>query len=107
MEWILLLCAIVIEVTATTLFKFANGFQNLLAFGGGMLLFVLSLTIWSFSINKIDVGVAYSIWAGLGTALVVVIGYFWFGEPMNALKVMFIAFIVVGAIGLNLTSSAH
>lgn len=107
MEWVLLFVAILIEVAASTVFKYANGIQNLGAFLGGMVLFVISLTIWSFSLTNLDVSVAYAVWAGVGTALIVVVGALLFDEPLNALKLLFIGMIIVGAIGLNLTGSPH
>lgn len=106
MEWILLIIAILFEVSGTTLFKFADGFRNLFALLGGLVLFAVSLTIWSLSLSKIDVSVAYAIWSGVGTTLIVCIGYFWFGEVMTPPKLLFIVMTVVGAIGLNLTSRA-
>jgi small multidrug resistance pump len=50
-----------------------------------------------------DVSIAYAIWAGLGTALITVVGIFWFKEPVNALKVVSLFIVVVGVIGLNLS----
>ncbi len=107
MEWIYLVLAIVTEVGGTSLLKFSEGLRNLLPTVGSLILYLISLGLLALSLNKIDVSVAYAIWSGLGTALIVLISFFWLGEPMTFLKLLFIGLIVVGAVGLNLTSKVH
>lgn len=107
MEWILLIFAIVTEVAGTSLLKFSDGLRNVMPTLGSLLLYLVSLGLLALSLNKIDVSVAYAIWSGLGTALIVVIGIVWLGEGMSLPKLLFIGLIVIGAVGLNLTSKAH
>lgn len=107
MEWILLILAIVTEVGGTSLLKISDGLRNLAPTAGSLILYVVSLGLLALSLNKIDVSVAYAIWSGLGTALIVLISIFFLGETMSWMKLIFIGLIVVGAVGLNLTSSAH
>lgn len=59
----------------------------------------MGLTI---ALKKIDVGIAYAVWAGIGTALIAGIGMFYFKEPMNLVKVVSILLIIIGVVGLNL-----
>lgn len=66
--------------------------------------FVVFLTL---CLKKIDVSVAYAVWAGLGTALIAIIGILWFKEPLGALKVISLVLIVGGVVGLNLSGVAH
>jgi small multidrug resistance pump len=68
--------------------------------------YAVSLTILSFSLKVIPVGVAYAIWSGVGTATIVLMGVVIFKEPITAVKVVCIAMIVVGAVGLNLASKS-
>lgn len=105
MEWILLLAAILTEVAGTTFLKFSDGMRNLVPTVASMILYLVSLGLLGLSLNKIDVSIAYAIWSGLGTALIVLIGVFFAGEAMTWSKLFFIALIVVGAIGLNLTGA--
>jgi small multidrug resistance pump len=107
MEWILLVLAITTEVAGTSLLKLSEGMRHLFPTLGSLVLYLVSLALLGLSLNKIDVSVAYAIWSGLGTALIVIIGIVWLGEAMTWTKILFIALIVVGAIGLNLTSQAH
>jgi small multidrug resistance pump len=53
-----------------------------------------------------DLGAAYAIWAGLGTALIALIGVIYFRDDMDIIKAISLAAIIAGVIGLNL-SGAH
>ncbi len=53
-----------------------------------------------------DLGAAYAIWAGLGTALIALIGVIYFRDGMDIIKAVSLAAIIAGVIGLNL-SGAH
>lgn len=67
------------------------------------LFYALSIVAFAFAIKKIDVGMAYALWSGLATAAVATIGIFYFNEPTSAVKLMSIALIIIGVVGLNLT----
>jgi small multidrug resistance pump len=62
---------------------------------------------WFLLLQKIDVSFAYAIWSGLGTALITLVGILWFREPLNILKGISLALIVIGVIGLNLSGGTH
>ena len=83
-----------------------EAFPGLLKLLPSVLIFVfyaISFSLFTLALKKIDVSIAYAIWAGLGTALITVIGIFWFKEPVNALKIISLIIVVAGVIGLNLS----
>lgn len=99
----LLLLAIAFEVCGTTCMKLSEGFSKFLP---SILIFVfyaISFFFFTLALKGIDVSIAYAIWAGLGTALITVIGIFWFKEPVNALKMASLFFVVAGVVGLHLS----
>ena len=99
----LLLLAIAFEVCGTTCMKLSNGFSKLIP---SVLIFVFyaaSFSVFTLALKRIDVSIGYAIWAGLGTALITVIGIFWFKEPVNALKMVSLIVVIAGVIGLNLS----
>ena len=107
MHWVYLALAIVFEVGGTTCMKLSEGFTKPVY---AVLIFVLygvSFAALTLALKKIELGVSYAIWAGVGTALIALIGYIWFKEPMGALKVGSIALIVIGVVGLNLARGVH
>ncbi|HHV24225.1 MAG: multidrug efflux SMR transporter [Methanosarcina sp.] len=102
-SYYLLLLAIVFEVCGTTCMKLSQGFSRFLP---SILIFVfygISFFFFTLALKGIDVSIAYAIWAGLGTALITVVGIYWFREPVNFLKVISLFVVVVGVIGLNLS----
>jgi small multidrug resistance pump len=104
MSWIYLAAAILFEVAGTVSMKLSEGFTKTLP---SVLIFVCYAICFSFvnlAIRSIDLGVAYTVWAGVGTALVAIIGFLYFGEPANALKLGSIALVIVGVIGLKLST---
>ncbi len=102
----LLVVAIAIEVVSTALLPRTEGFRNVpwsvaVVAGYGVSIWLLSVVV-----ERMSVSVAYAIWSGLGTALVAAIGVMFLGEHLTAAKAGFLAMIVVGVVGLNL-SGAH
>ena len=68
--------------------KLSAGFTKLVP---SLLLFVFyaaSFIALTFALKKIDVSVAYAIWSGVGTALIVIIGIMYFREAVTALKLV-------------------
>jgi small multidrug resistance pump len=106
-SWFLLIAAIVAEVGGTTCLKLSDGFSRLIPSLGVGVLYLLSFFFLATVLKTIDVGVAYAIWSGLGTAIVVVIGIMFFGEPLSAARLVSVGFIIVGIMGLQLTGGVH
>ncbi len=102
MGWVYLMLAIVTEVAGTTSMKVSEGFTK---FAPSILIFVFygfSLVLLTLSLKRLDVSLAYAVWSGMGTALIATIGILWFREPMTAVKLVSLALIIVGVLGLNL-----
>lgn len=107
MIWLYLALAILLEVSGTTCMKLSEGFTKLVP---SILLFVfytMSFGMLTLALKRIDVSVAYAVWSGVGTALIATIGVLWFKEPITALKLVSLALIVGGVVGLNLSGGTH
>ncbi len=102
-----LLVAICFEIIGTTCLKLSQGFSQLIPSILTVVFYALSFGFMSLTLKKIDVGVAYAIWSGLGTALIATIGVLWFKEPMTILKLSSMVLIVLGVMGLNLSGGLH
>ncbi len=107
MSWIFLVFAILFEVAGTTCMKLSEGFTKLLPSVGLGVFYLLSLTLLTLALKRIDVSVAYAIWSGLGTAVISVIGIAIFREPVTAMKIGSLVLIVLGVVGLNLSGGGH
>jgi small multidrug resistance pump len=100
-SWIYLIAAILFEVSGTTCMKLSQGFTRLVP---SVLIFVfygLCFSCLTLALKRIEVSVAYSVWAGLGTVLIAFIGIIWFRESATFIKLLSIALIVAGVIGIN------
>jgi small multidrug resistance pump len=106
-SWFLLVAAIMAEVGGTTCLKLSDGFSRLIPSVGVVVLYPISFVFLAAVLKTIDVGVAYAIWSGLGTAIVVTIGIIFFGEALSAARLVSVAFIIVGIVGLQLTGGVH
>lgn len=102
MAWLYLVFAILAEVAGTTSMKLSEGFTRPAPSVGIVVFYGASLVLLTLALRMLDVSVAYAVWSGLGTALVAAIGIYWFGEPATALKLVSLALIVAGVVGLNL-----
>lgn len=107
--YLILTAAVAAEVVATSALKASEGFTRLgpsalVVAGYGAAFWLLSLTL-----RTIPVGVAYAIWSGMGTALVVAIAWVLYGQKLDAWGFLGVALIVAGVLVLNLLSksSAH
>jgi len=106
MPWVLLVFAVVCEVFGTLSLKLSNGFSVLgpsIAVVAG---YSLSFVLLAHVLKSMEVGIAYAVWSGLGTALVAVAGIFIFGESATFAKAVCIAMIVGGVIGLHFFETA-
>lgn len=105
--WIYLALAIALEVSATFMLKLSNGFEKTHWGVASITLYSACFGVLAPALKTIPVGVAYSIWAGVGIAAAAMIGFFAFGERLGLLQAAFIALIMAGAIGLRLTTAAE
>ncbi|MFC1944767.1 DMT family transporter [Chloroflexota bacterium] len=107
MHWLYLMTAIVLEVCGTTCMKLSDGFSKLTP---SILIFVfygVSFSVFVFALKRIDVGIAYAIWAGLGVMLMAAVGVFYFKEAVNVLKLVSMALVIAGVVGLYLSGTGE
>jgi small multidrug resistance pump len=102
-----LLLAIVLEVSGTTCMKLSYGFTRIVPTVLMGVLYLMSLSSLTMALKRIEVGVAYAIWSGLGTALIAVIGFVGFHDAFTVLKAVSILLIIGGVVGLNLAGGIH
>ena len=105
MAWFTLFIAIIFEVVGTTAVKLSDGFTK---WGPIVVMYIcygVSFFGLSIAVKQIELGMAYAIWAGLGTAIIVGVGVFYFGETFTWLKALSISLIILGVVGLKLADT--
>lgn len=103
MHWLYLTLAIVFEVAGTTCMKLSDGFSKLWPSIFIFVFYALCAGFITLALRHLEIAVAYAIWAGLGTALIAVVGILYFKEPVSTAKVVSLLLIVAGIGGLNLS----
>lgn len=99
--WFYLTASIIFEVAGTTSMKLSDGFSRTLP---SVLIFVfygISFYAFTLALKKMDLSVAYAVWAGSGTALVAIIGIIWFNDAVSPLKLACLGLVIIGVTGLN------
>ncbi len=105
-NWLYLFGAIFFEVAGTTAMKMSEGFTKIVPSIAMALFYILSLGTLTFALKRFDVSMAYAIWSGVGTALITIIGFYYFKEEITPLKIVSIGFIILGVVGLHLSTKS-
>lgn len=103
--WTWLAAAIALEVLGTFLLKLSNGFER---WGLGVLSiasYAACFVALAPALRSIPIAVAYAVWSGVGIVAAVLIGFMAFGERLGPLQLGCIALILIGAMGLRLTTA--
>ena len=104
--WMYLSAAILLEVFGTFLLKLSNGFEKWQ--WGVLSILCYSACFWMLApaMKDLPIGVVYAVWAGVGIVAITVIGFIVFGEHLGPIQLVCMAMVLVGAVGLRLTTSS-
>ncbi|ABS20670.1 DMT family transporter [Bacillus cytotoxicus] len=103
--WLLLLVTIIFEVAGTVAMKLSNGLTK---FVPSVFIFVcygICFSVFAIVVKKIHLSIAYAIWSGLGTLCITIISFCFFKEHISLFQAFCILFIVLGVIGLKVSSA--
>jgi quaternary ammonium compound-resistance protein SugE len=106
MAWVILVIAGLFEVGWAVGLKYTEGFTKLWPTAWTALAMIISLWLLGIAMKSLPVGTAYSIWVGVGAAGTVVLGIVLLGEPANTARLISVALIIAGIIGLKLATPA-
>ncbi len=104
-SWLYLIASILLEVSGTTCMKLSEGFTRLWPSVFVAVFYLLSLGGLTLALKQIDISLAYAIWAGIGTALIALIGIVCFQEPASPLKFISLVLVILGVVGLHLSDA--
>lgn len=101
MNWLMLVAAGLLEVCWALGMKYSDGFTKPFASVTTVLLIIVSLFLLNQSLKTLPVGMAYGVWTGIGTVGTVIMGIVLFGESTSPARLLCIALIVAGIVGLR------
>ena len=97
--------AIVGEVIATSSLKAATGFTRPLPSLVVVVGYAAAFYCLSLALRSMPVGIAYAIWSGVGIVLVTTIAWIVYGQKLDAIALLGMALIILGAAILNLRAT--
>ena len=103
MAWIYIIMAGLLEIVWVIGLKYSHGFTKIIPSIVTVVIILFSFFLLSKSLHSIPLGTGYTIFTGLGTVGTVVTGMFFWGETINPLKVLFLALIILGIIGIKIS----
>lgn len=104
LAWICLVVSGLIDVAWALSMKKAEGFTNPVWSLVSVVLLGVFVTLLTKALHVLPMGAAYAVWTGIGAAGTVIAGIVFFAEPATVLRLFFIAVVVAGIVGLNLSS---
>ena len=104
MTWIYLLIAGIFEVVWATIMKLSHRFSNIKFTLLTIIGMIASFGFLALALKKLPLGIAYPIWTGIGAVGSILIGLMIFKDKVPPLTWLFITFLIVGIIGIKVTS---
>jgi quaternary ammonium compound-resistance protein SugE len=104
MPWIYLLIAGVCEIGWAVGLKYTEGFSRLWPSVGTAAAMVVSVVLLGVAMKSIPLGTAYAVWTGIGAVGTVILGMLFFGDAASAARLVCLALIVCGIIGLKIVT---
>jgi len=101
MQWFKVILAGLIEILWVTGLNTAD---SLLSWIGTIIIIIISFFLVISACKSLPVGTVYAVFVGIGAVGTVLVDMLFFGDPFNSMKIILITLLVVGIIGLKLTT---
>ena len=102
---IYLIIAGICEVAWATSMKFSEGFTKIVPSIITIIFLIISMVLLEYAIKGIPLGTAYACWTAIGVIGTVIIGIIFLNESSSPLRLLFLFFVIMGIIGLKLTTN--
>ena len=104
MAWVVLVVAGLCEIAWAVGLKYTDGFTRPLPTALVVLAMVASVWLLAIALRTIPVGTGYAVWTGIGAVGTALLGMALFNESRDVLRILCIALIVAGIVGLKLVT---
>ena len=104
MAWVLLVLAGLFEVAWAIGLKYTEGFTRPIPSALTLAAMVASVVLLGIAMKSLPVGTAYAVWVGVGAVGTAILGIVLFAEPATAGRLLSLALIVAGIVGLKLAT---
>lgn len=104
MAWVFLGVAGILEIAFAFFMKSSAGFTRLTPALLTVATGLSSVILLSISLRTLPVGTGYAVWTGIGAAGTAIVGITLLGDSAAPMRLLCIALILAGVIGLKLVS---
>ena len=101
--WAVLVIAGLFEIGWAIGLEYADGFTELVPTVATIVAIFASMLLLARAVETLPIGTAYAVWTGIGAVGTATLGVLLFDEPATLARAGFVALIVLGVVGLNLT----
>ena len=101
MAWLYMFAACIFEVMWAISMKYSDGFTRLRPTIVTLVATVISFVLLAQAVRTLPVGTGYTVLNGVGVAGTVIFGILLFGESHSPFRLLCVALVVVGIIGLR------
>ena len=105
MAWAFLFLGGLFEVGFTTSLRFVDGFRNVPWTIAFLIAVAISMGLLELASRSIPMGTAYAVWGGIGAAGTVLVGIWWFGEPVTSIRLLLLLALIGCIVGLRLSAA--
>jgi quaternary ammonium compound-resistance protein SugE len=101
--WAVLVIAGLFEIGWAIGLEYTDGFTELVPTVATIVAIFASMLLLARAVETLPIGTAYAVWTGIGAVGTATLGVLLFDEPATLARAGFVALIVLGVVGLNLT----
>lgn len=104
MAWLILIVAGLLEIVWAIGLKYTEGFTRLWPSVITIIAMILSMGLLGLAMRSLPVGTSYAIWVGVGAVGTAILGIVLFGESASSGRLVSLALILAGIVGLKLAT---
>ena len=102
--WAALVAAGLLEIGWALGLKYSDGLTRPWPTAATAIAILLSFALMALALRSLPFGTAYAVWTGIGAVGTILVGMLLYSEPTDPIRILCLALIVVGMIGLKLNS---
>jgi len=99
--WIALVTAGVLDVGWAIAMKYADGYTRLGWSIASLVLLAAFVFLLGRALQVLEIGVAYTVWTGIGAVGTLTLGVLLFGEALSPMKIAGIVLVLIGIAALK------
>lgn len=104
MAWLYVLFAAIVEVFWVIGLRYSS---SILEWTGTTIMIIFSFYFIIKACEKLPAGTVYAVFTGSGAAAIVLIDFQFFNAQFSIMKVIFIGLIIIGVVGIKVTTDTE